>query len=83
MARFDVGTAIVTTAPVIVVDAGLAAGRHLFQLVVEDQAGNRSRPDQAVVTVQPRAAPIVTRPNPSATTALRPRARGNTRGSPR
>jgi hypothetical protein len=83
MARFVVDSAITTTESLIVVDAGLPAGRHLFQLVVEDEAGNRSRPDRTVVTVQQRAAPTVTRPSVSTTPPLRPRVRGNTRRSRR
>lgn len=83
MARFEIGTAIVTSDPAIVVDAGLAPGRHLFQLVVEDEAGNPSQPDQVVVTVEQRTVPIFTRPTlTTTTTPLRPRARGKTRGSP-
>ena len=52
MAAFTIGRPITTTARTITVDAGLPVGSHRFQLVVVDSAGNRSRPDVAVVTVQ-------------------------------
>lgn len=52
MPSFSVGQRITTTTPSIVVDAGLSMGAHRFQLEVIDGAGNRSRPDVAVVTVQ-------------------------------
>ena len=52
MAAFTIGRRIITTVPTITVDAGLPAGAHRFQLEVVDSAGNRSRPDVAVVTVQ-------------------------------
>lgn len=86
MARFEIGTTIATTEPFIVIDAGLPSGRHRFQLVVEDAAGNQSRPDQVIVTLVERTGPILTRPTLSTTTAtttLRPRARSKTRRGPR
>lgn len=52
MAVFSVGKPITTTIPTIAVDPGLPVGSHSFQLEVIDSAGNRSRPDVAVVTVQ-------------------------------
>jgi len=52
MPSFSVGQKIITTTPTIVVDAGLPVGSHQFQLEVIDTAGNRSRPDVAVVSVQ-------------------------------
>ena len=83
MARFEIGTAIVTTNPIIVVDSGLPAGAHLFELIVEDEAGNQSQPDQAIVTVRSRLPPVEGRPNLTVNPPLRPRARGRTRGTPR
>ena len=64
MPSFSVGQKITTTTPTIVVDAGLPVGGHQFQLEVIDSAGNRSRPDVAVVTVQRLVVvnPIDTRP---------------------
>ena len=64
MASFSVGTPIITSTPTIAVDAGLPTGSHRFQLEVIDSAGNRSKPDIAIVTVQklvisvPPAGPI-------------------------
>lgn len=91
MARFEIGTTLPTTEPFIVVDAGLPSGRHRFQLVVEDEAGNQSRPDQVIVTLVARTGPILTGPiltrptlsTTSATTTLRPRARSKSRRGPR
>lgn len=57
MAVFVRGRPIKTTAPSITVEK-LPPGRHEFQLVVVDEAGNRSKPDRvAVVVVKPRVAP--------------------------
>jgi len=63
MARFVVGQPITTSTPTIVVDAGLAAGRHAFSLVVVDAAGNESRAANVIVSVsrpdvQPTPGPI-------------------------
>ena len=52
MARFERNQPIDTREPTIVVDPGLAVGRHRFQLEVFDGAGNRSRPDTAVVEIR-------------------------------
>ena len=52
MAKFEINVPVVTDKPVVVVDAGLPPGRHRFQLVVQDQDGNTSAPDVAVVTIQ-------------------------------
>ena len=62
MATFTVGRPITTREPTIAVDAGLAVGAHRFQLEVMDDAGNRSRPEVAVVTVQRVVVPPVTPP---------------------
>ena len=51
MAKFAVDTPIVTVEPGIVVDAGLPAGAHRFQLEVVTRSGQRSLPDIAVVQV--------------------------------
>ena len=51
MARFAVGQAIRSVEPTIVVDAGLPAGAHRFQLEVIDSTGRRSAPAVAVVTI--------------------------------
>jgi len=76
MASFSVGKPITTTTPTIVVDPGLPVGSHSFQLEVIDSAGNRSRPDLAVVTVQREVItfpplvdtrPIITGPGPVVT----------------
>lgn len=52
MARFAINQPITTREPSVTVDAGLTVGRHRFQLEVIDSAGNRSRPDIAVVEVR-------------------------------
>ena len=52
MPAFAVNQPITTPTPTIVVDAGLPAGSHRFQLVVIDSAGNRSAADVGVVTIQ-------------------------------
>ena len=51
MADFKLKPAYVTKAPTIQVDAGLEIGSHRFQLVVVDENGNRSKPDEIVVTI--------------------------------
>jgi hypothetical protein len=50
MPQFRPNQTHVTTEPVIQVDAGLVPGTYRFQLIVVDDAGNRSAP--AVQTVQ-------------------------------
>lgn len=40
-----------TRVPTITVDGNLPIGRHRFQLVVVDNDGNRSAPDEVVVTI--------------------------------
>ena len=52
MARFVVNTPISTREPAVTVDAGLAAGRHRFRLVVVDARGVRGLPHDAIVDVQ-------------------------------
>ena len=58
MATFTVGKPITTKEPTVTVDAGLPVGLHRFQLVVVDDAGNRSEPDVAVVSVQRLVTPL-------------------------
>lgn len=41
-----------TDVPAIVIDAGLPLGRHAFQLVVQDEAGNVSVADQHEIEIQ-------------------------------
>lgn len=53
MVAFAIGQPITTDVPGIEVD-GLPAGSHRFQLVVVDNAGLRSKPDQVVVLVRGR-----------------------------
>ncbi len=54
MARFVINRPIVTSRSVVSVDAGLKVGQHRFQLVVEDDSGNRSRAATMVVLVRSR-----------------------------
>jgi hypothetical protein len=49
--RFQRNAPIEITQPTVVVDAGLPPGTHRFQLVVVDEAGNRSRPAEVVVKI--------------------------------
>lgn len=51
MARFVIGQPVTTDTPQVLVDAGLKAGRHRFQLVVVDGSGNASKPAEVVVQV--------------------------------
>ena len=52
MAQFVPGTPVVTREPVVTVDAGLRPGRHRFRLVVVDNDGQESAPDERIVTVR-------------------------------
>ena len=67
MVAFTIGKPITTDVAGIEVD-GLPAGSHRFQLVVEDNDGLRSQPDQIVVLVRGRVVlppvdpPIIVRP---------------------
>ena len=51
MARFEINQPLVTQEPRILVDAGLRAGLHRFRLVVTDDQGLSSQPDEVVVQV--------------------------------
>ena len=51
MARFAINQTQVTREPRVVVDAGLRPGLHRFRLVVSDDSGNASRPDELVVQI--------------------------------
>jgi hypothetical protein len=53
MAEFRLNRPVTTSDPRVAVDAGLSAGRHTFELVVTDAAGNRSVPARLVVVVRP------------------------------
>jgi hypothetical protein len=61
MVQFALNQTIETTAPTVTVDAGLPLGRHRFQLVVADAAGNRSQPAVAVVDIR-RELPTIPTP---------------------
>lgn len=63
MPAFIANVPIVTSTPTIAVE-GLPVGSHRFQLIVEDESGNRSQPSFATVTVLNRA-PVVTSVSPS------------------
>jgi hypothetical protein len=51
MARFVINQTVVTSTPQVLVDAGVEPGPRRFRLVVVDERGNHSRPDDVVVTV--------------------------------
>ena len=57
MARFELNTEIVTSEAKIEVEPTLAIGKHVFQLIVEDAAGNRSAPALLEVIVLDTTAP--------------------------
>ena len=61
MVAFVAGKPITTDVAGIEVD-GLPAGSHRFQLVVEDNNGVRSKPDQIVVLMRGRVLPPVDPP---------------------
>jgi hypothetical protein len=42
--KLPVGDRVSTSDPVLEVDGGLPAGRHLIELVVESEAGTQSQP---------------------------------------
>ena len=56
MAQFVIGTPVESAEPTIEVTVDpanpLSVGRHTFQLVVVDDAGNQSQPDSVVVIVK-------------------------------
>lgn len=62
MVSFVTGTAVKTDTPDVLVDAGLPVGRHRFQLVVMDNGGTRSQPDEIVVQIRRGVVPPVTGP---------------------
>jgi hypothetical protein len=73
MARFVLGQSQTTRTSAIVVDAGLPAGIHRFQLVVVNAAGVKSAPDQVLVQVQATTVLPDIRPTPlSPATPLQP-----------
>ena len=51
MAKFSIDKPVTTDVSDIVVDAGLKPGLHRFRLVVVDDTGQASGPDEAVVQV--------------------------------
>ncbi len=61
MADFVINTDIATDTPTIEVtvspDRPLALGRHRFRLIVVDDSGNNSVPDEVVVIVADQGAP--------------------------
>lgn len=63
MPAFTLNVPIVTSTPTIAVE-GLPAGTHRFQLIVEDDSGNRSQPSFGTVTVLGRA-PVITSVSPA------------------
>jgi hypothetical protein len=57
MAQFELGKPVPSAEPVIIVDKGLPPGRHLFQLVVEDNLGTVSEPHSVLVIIQAQTGP--------------------------
>jgi hypothetical protein len=61
MAEFKPNVPIPSTNPVIEVTVAAASpmrvGRHVFRLEVEDDSGNKSKPDDVVVIVADQSAP--------------------------
>lgn len=64
---FKQGTSVETREPEITVAGGLQPGTYTFQLVVEDNSGNRSTPAFVNVTI-----PTPGRPQPVTETTTRP-----------
>lgn len=71
MAAFTTGQPIVTDTPNVQVEAsaGLAPGKHRFQLVVTDDSGNQSKPTEVEVIVRDNAAPTAVLDAPRAVEA--------------
>lgn len=61
MAEFTIGTDVVTDTPTVEVtispNAPLPLGRQIFRLVVTDDSGNVSRPDEVIVIIADQDAP--------------------------
>lgn len=61
MAEFTIGTEVVTDTPTVEVtvtpSAPLPLGRQIFRLVVTDDSGNVSRPDEVIVIIADQDAP--------------------------
>jgi hypothetical protein len=53
MPRFEVNKVVVTDRPEVIVEPGLEAGDHLFQLVVVDTDNNESLPDVQRIRINP------------------------------
>ncbi|MDZ4797556.1 MAG: hypothetical protein SGI92_05295 [Bryobacteraceae bacterium] len=53
MATLKVNETRTTTTGFLTIDAGLPPGRYRYQLVVQDDQGNRSAPVQIVVIIRP------------------------------
>ena len=75
---------ITTAIPVLQVDGGMSPGRYVFRLVVVDDDGNMSEPDDQVVTIvigrvtsatATKSAPILRRITSAASRIRRPRRR--------
>lgn len=63
MTRFVADIPVQTSEPRVTVDGTLPAGSHTFELVVTDDAGNRSLPARLVVVIsapRPPVTPVVT-----------------------
>ena len=59
MVRFIPNRPIATDGPTIVVDGRLDPGEYRFRLVVVDDEGNESNPDEQVVVVRPARVPPI------------------------
>src|SRR4051812_2425135 len=69
MPFFNIGQTAETAEPTIEVTASaehpLPPGKHVFQLVVEDDSGNRSQPDTVEIIVRDTLAPTAVMRAPS------------------
>lgn len=73
MAIFRIGEPVTTETAAVVVDAGLRVGFHRFRLVVVDDAGQTSQPDEALVQVNERiVVPVDVTPTPTLAPIIRP-----------
>jgi len=53
VARLAIGQPLSQPHPMLTVENALQPGRHRFRLVVTDNAGNESAPDEIVIIVRP------------------------------
>jgi hypothetical protein len=78
MTTLIAGQPFITRTPTVLVENTLTVGTWIFQLVVVDDDGNQSAPQQLSVTVEPARRPPPPRPLPTPTPIPTPRPGPNT-----